>query len=295
LNNKGDEKKGFTVMNKLTLDQQKGITIDDLSVVILRLLMGKSSPQPLWSNDVSVHWILHQVAEPSAPQATYNSEFRVKVYEAVHKLITENLMMDDPFLPPYGFKGKDEKVRLTQKGSEVDIDGEITWEITPAKDYVNMILRRCGKLDKIAELYLEESYRSCQNGLVLSSVFLLGAVCERLVLLLADHLERLLRIPNPKNFRTNTIKISIVEVEVKKHLSELENKFKGSKTEVANIRSIKRSLDSLFAIYKECRNDVGHPDDNKPDITLQRQKAHLLAFPDFAQNIYKILKIRRVS
>lgn len=283
------------MMNKLTLEQQKKISIDDLSVVILKLLKGKSSPQPFWANEVSVHWILHQVAEPSAPQATYNAEFRVKVYEAVHKLITENLMMDDPFLPKDSFRGADKKVRLTQKGSEVDIDGEITWEIAPAKDYVNMVLRKCGKLDKIAELYLEESYLSCQNGLVLSSVFLLGAVCERLVLLLADHLERLLRIPNLKNFRTNTIKISTVEMEVKKHLSELKNRFKGSKAKVADIRSIERSLASLFAIYKECRNDVGHPDDNKPDITLQRQKAHLLAFPDFAQSVYKILKIQRVT
>jgi hypothetical protein len=207
--------------------------------------------------------------------------FKVKFAEAVQILTNGGFIVQDPTQHSSDFQIP------TSKGLTVDTSAPVLG-ITTGEDFVRGIEAKVGTLDDVARTYLTESYRAAEENLWLSSIFMLGAASERLIYVLADHVDRLLADPAASTTLSGISKVRQRKEWIISQLPTLRKKFPAHREAFIDVED---KFDSLYNTYRYQRNEAGHPRDTpfNPDST--QAKVMLLSFGLYCQAVYAILAI----
>ena len=145
-------------------------------------------------------------------------------------------------------------VYLTSLGIKSNVDDEVILLVDKPEEIVRALEQKVGNLDEVVRQYYLESLRAYQEGLYISSVICLGAASERAILWLAESIEsysgqyqakiearRSGNIFRLTEYLSNTVIPSIFGAD-KKFEEELKDRLNG-----------------LGKLYRENRNEAGHP------------------------------------
>jgi hypothetical protein len=207
--------------------------------------------------------------------------FRQKFAEAVQILANNGLIVAD-----HSQNNTDFQVP-SSKGLSTDTSSTVIG-VTDAGAFIKAIEKQAGDLDSVARNYLSESYRAAEAKLWLSSVFMLGAASERLIYVLADHIDQLLADPIATASLSNATKIRQRKEWIVDHLSALRRKFPANKQAFIDVED---KFDSLYNTYRYQRNEAGHPRDVVLSVDPKQIKAMLFSFGLYAQAVNSILII----
>ena len=145
-------------------------------------------------------------------------------------------------------------VYLTSIGMKSDIDDEVILLVDKPEEIVIALERKVGTLDPIVRQYYLECLRAYQEGLYISSVICLGAASERAIQWLAETIESYSEKYQEEIEKRRNGNIS----RLTEYLSNtvIPNTFVDDKDFA---RELKDLLDGLGSLYRENRNEAGHP------------------------------------
>ena len=144
-------------------------------------------------------------------------------------------------------------VYLTSIGIKSDFHDSVLLLVDKPEEIVREVEQKVGELDDIVRQYYLESLRAFQEGLYISSVICLGAASERSILWLAESIESYCdkyQEPIQKNRR---------------YISDLTKYLSGSMIDdifpddETFKREMRTRLTLLGSLYRENRNEAGHP------------------------------------
>jgi hypothetical protein len=117
---------------------------------------------------------------------------------------------------------------------------------------------------------------------------MLGAASERLIYVLAEHIDHLLADPVASTTLSKINSVRQRKEWIVSHLSTLQKKYPAHREAFSDVED---KFDSLYNTYRYQRNTAGHPRDTsfKPDT--QQAKAMLFSFGLYAQAVNAILAI----
>jgi hypothetical protein len=275
---------------QLTQQQMDSITVNELATLILRILQRNHRDREEGRRTVSYYpfqissilaFELTNDERPSFGEA--DAQFRQKFAEAVHQLQHGGFIMQDPTQTH-----SQEFQRPTSKGLQVDTTAPMLG-ITSGEEFVRKVEVDAGALDSVAKAYLMESYGAAEHHLWLSSIFMLGAASERLIYVLAEHIDHLLADPVSSTTLSKINSVRQRKEWIVSHLSALQKKYPAHREA---FRDVEDKFDSLYNTYRYQRNAAGHPRDTLFAPDTQQAKAMLFSFGLYAQAVNAILAIR---
>ncbi len=274
---------------QLTKQQMDDISVDELAMLVLRILQRNHRDQEAGRRGVTYYpyqipsILAFELASREGPSSGQtDARFRQKFAEAVHQLQHGGFIMQDPTQTH-----SQEFQRPTTKGLQVDTSAPVLG-ITSGDEFLRKIEADTGTLDDVARTYLAESYAATEHNLWLSSIFMPGAASERLIYVLAEHVDHLLADPAASAALSNINSVRQRKEWIVSHLATLRRKFPAHREAFTDVED---KFDSLYNTYRYQRNSVGHPRDAvlKPDI--RQSKAMLFSFGLYAQAVNAILAI----
>ena len=145
-------------------------------------------------------------------------------------------------------------VYLTSVGIKSDLDDEILLLVDEPEEIVQALEQKVGALDDIVRQYYLESLRAYQAELYISSVIDLGVASERAIHWLAETIESYSEKYKEEIEKRRNGNIS----RLTEYLSNtvIPNTFVDDKDFA---RELKDLLDGLGNLYRENRNEAGHP------------------------------------
>ena len=176
-------------------------------------------------------------------------------------------------------------VYLTFIGIKSNIDDEVLLLVDKPEEIVIALEQKVGPLDPVVRQYYLESLRAYQEGLYISSVICLGAASERAIRWLAESIDpyagtyqqgirqrRNGNISRLTDYLSNTVIPNIFD----------DKKFK---------EKLKERLNGLGNVYRENRNEAGHPDTVEQTSWLgEDQEVLLLQFRRYITTIYDAIQ-----
>ena len=231
--------------------QLRGIDIESLAKVVFCYLKATLDPDPdsrnfYYSvNNLQVR-LFHEERFP--PLSDYT-----KLLEAITLLERRGLVVRD--LPAnLGTFGKNSFIVYpTSIGWKSDFDDEILLLVDKSEEIVRALEQRVSRdLDPVVRQYYLESLRAYQEELYISSVICLGAASERAIHWLAESIESCSKQYQGK-FKARRNMPDLI-----KYLSDsvIPNIF-GADKNFAD--ELKKRLNGLGNLYRENRNEAGHP------------------------------------
>ena len=261
-----------------------GMDVESLAKVVFGRLKGKYNPNP------HSRGFFHNVGElekeifPNGQDNLSDSDY-TKILEAIALLERRGLVVKD--IPEQlGSFGKNYfSVFLTTMGEKTSIDTEVILLIDQPEEILRALEQKVGNLDEVVRQYYLESLRAYQEGLYISSVICLGAASERAIRWLAESIdlyagayERGIRqrrngnISRLINYLSNTV---------------IPNTFDDKKFK----EKLKERLNGLGNVYRENRNDAGHPDTIEQTSWLgEDQEVLLLQFRRYITTICEAIE-----
>ncbi len=257
---------------------QASILVDDLVIVVLQYF------QQVYSTNRNVAYPMQKLNILSAltgdndagfENSTFNQNFDFTLIELNQKrLIAKSPSSTDTYV-------------LTGAGIAYDTAKPIL-ELTGVDEFLASVERNAGVLDAVARDYLRESFLAAKSNLWKSSVFMLGAAAERLIYVLAEHVNAILT-PGPETNKFNSDALAKTQKDwVVRQIPQLKKQFAGS---VTCFRELEDTLNTLFAIYRRQRNEVGHPNPTVFVPQPAREKALLMSFELSAKAVNDVLNI----
>ena len=162
-------------------------------------------------------------------------------------------------------------VYLTSVGIKSNIDDEILLLVDKPAEIVRALEQKVGALDDIVKQYYLESLRAYQAELYISSVIDLGVASERAILWLAESIESSYpKYQQPIQKR-------------KRNISDLTKYLSGSilsdifPNDATFEKELRKRLVLLGDLYRENRNDRGHPKTVDPTSWLGEDQEILLS------------------
>ena len=177
-----------------------------------------------------------------------------KLVEAIILLEKRGLLARD-FSHPLSYSGENRfVVYLTSVGIKSDIQDEILLLVDEPEEIVGALEQKVGGLDEVVRQYYLESLRAYQEGLYISSVICLGAASERAIHWLAETIEsysekyqeEIEKRRNGNISRLTEYLSNTVIPDIFGHDKKLEEE-------------LKDRLNGLGNLYRENRNEAGHP------------------------------------
>ncbi len=175
-----------------------------------------------------------------------------------------------------------ETVCFTSVGAKTDFDDELLILIDDAYEVVKSLKAKIPKLDLVVEQYYLESLRTCQNGFYISSVISLGAASERTIRCLAGTVGRC--VPEHKTKIDGKHNISTL---TRYLLDNAGHLFASLDSTTRN--DIKERLTGLANIYRQNRNEAGHPSSVPQDWARDEQECYLSQFRRLAFTCFKAI------
>ena len=194
-----------------------------------------------------------------------------KLLEALTLLERQGLVVRD--LPQnLGTFGKNSFIVYpTSIGWKSDFDNEVLLLVDKPEEMVRALEQRVRNLDPIVRQYYLESLRAYQEGLYISSVICLGATSERAIHWLAESIESHFKQYQGK-FKAKRNMPDLI-----KYLSDsvIPNIFSTDKNFADEL---KKRLKGLGNLYRENRNEAGHPQTVEQSWLREDQEYLLIQF-----------------
>ena len=174
---------------------------------------------------------------------------------------------------------------LTEIGMKSDVDDTVLLLVDKPEEIVAKFEQKNGRLDDVVRQYYLESWRAYQEELHISSVICLGAASERAIHWLAESIETNFqcyqteiqkRRNGPIAALTNYLSAAVVS-----NIPNYDNKF-------AN--ELQERLGGIAKIYRENRNEAGHPKAVEQSWQKDDQEILLLQFSKYITTISKAIK-----
>ena len=264
--------------------QTRQMDVESLAKFVFRLLKQRlreegDLPDCSWTS-LGLRERLFSDADPT--QTAYD---RVRFLEVIVLLERRGLVIRDDShswlrnLPLAEFA-----VHLTTIGKKSDFD-EILLLVDKPQEIVDTLEQEVGRLDDVVRQYYLESLRAYQEELYIASVFCLGAASERAIHWLAEAIESYSEKYQKEIEKRRSGEIS----RLIKYLSDsvIPNIFEDSD-------ELKDRLDRLAGIYRENRNEAGHPKNVAQNWSRGDQEILLLQFRRYITTICKAIAECRV-
>ena len=202
------------------------------------------------------------------------------VLEAINLLERRGLVVRD--LPGNlgSFGDSHFDVYITSIGIKSNIGDEVLLLVDRPEEIIGKLEGKIGKLDPVVRQYYIESLRGYQEGLYTSSVICLGVASERAIHWLAESIDSYsARYQKPiKEGRYWNIDRLIKDLID----TVIPNIFKGDKKFK---QKLEKRLKGLGDIYRENRNEAGHPDTVDQSWSREEQKELLSLFGIYISTI----------
>lgn len=175
---------------------------------------------------------------------------------------------------------------LTDIGRKSDIDDAVLLLVDAPEEIVAKLEHRFGKLDDVVRQYYLESIRAYREELYISSVICLGAASERAIHWLTEAiigvcpLETQEEIQKIKNRSINTLTDYLCD-EVICNISDYDKRFTNKLLE---------RLNGLARLYRENRNEAGHPQSIEQSWLKDDQEILLLHFRRYVATISEAIR-----
>lgn len=239
--------------------EHRKIDIESLAKVVFRYLKSNPDLDPdLLGFADSVTTLMRELF-PEGNNYQSASDY-VNLLEAITLLETRRLVAKDispprdntryPYPPPH----RRFVIYLTSIGVKSCIDDEIILLVDKPEEIVRALEEKTGDLDEVVRQYYLESLRAYQEELYISSVICLGAASERAIHWLAESIESYYKQYQGK------IKAKRNMPDLIKYLSDtvIPNIF-GAQADKNFADELKKRLNGLGNLYRENRNEAGHP------------------------------------
>ena len=233
--------------------KNREMAVETLAKVLFRNL--KRKPRTYLDGPDFSHYI-EELGRPLFPTENHrlSDSDRAKVLEAVTLLERRGLVVRN--IAHKGRGGHEDQfhVYLTSIGIKSNIDDEVILLVDKPEEIVGGLEDKVGKLDPVVRQYYLESLRAYQEGLYISSVICLGAASERAIHWLAESIESY-----SGQYQTK------IEARRSGNIFRLTDYL--SNTVIPNIfggdkkfeEALKDRLNGLGKLYRENRNEAGHP------------------------------------
>ncbi len=208
-----------------------------------------------------------------------------KLLEAIALLERRGLVVRESSYPLPSFLTEEKViVYFTSIGMKSDFDDETLLLVDKPEEIVNALEQKVGTLDSIVRQYYLESLRAYQEGLYISSVICLGAASERAIHWLAESIES-----HSKQYQKDIKKRRSGNIlRLTEYLSNtvIPNTFG---TDKKFGEELKNRLNGLGNIYRENRNEAGHPQSVDQSWLGEDQEILLLHFRRYITTICRAI------
>ena len=235
-------------------ERVRAMDINCLTVFVFRWLKENLDDYPHARDYCSVG-NLRQYLFPGGPRDNNSTEDHIKLSEAIVNLERQQLLVRVFNSPVTSYKQGDPMICLTDVGMKSDVDDDVLVLVDPPEQTLTALEQKIGDFDDVVREYYLESLRAFQEGLYISSVICLGAASERAIHWLA----------------------CAIATNVQSYQSDIEKRRKGPiavltkylcNNVVPNIpnydqsfgKRLVRQLEGLARVYRENRNEAGHPE-----------------------------------
>ena len=174
---------------------------------------------------------------------------------------------------------------LTDIGMKSDVDDTVLLIVDKPEEIVAALEQKVGRLDDVVRQYYLESLRAYQEELYISSVICLGAASERAIHWLTEAIEINFQSYQPEiQKRRNGSIAALTNYLSDSVVSDIPNYDKKFANE------LKERLSGLAKIYRENRNEAGHPKTVDQSWLKDDQEILLLHFRKYITTISNAIK-----
>ena len=263
--------------------QIREMDVETLAKFVFRYLKDNLNRYPENKHFYSLIQELQNTLFPHENDTQSASDY-VKLFEAITLLERRGLVVRDRPLTWINGNQNRPMVYLTSTARESDFDGEVLLLVDQPEEIVRALEQKVEKLDPIVRQYYVESLRAYQEGLYILSVLGLGVASERSIHWLAESLEAY----SPKYQAKIKTRREAHILRLTEYLSNtvIPDIFGHDKKFEAELKD---RLDGLGKLYRENRNEAGHPQTVEQSWSREDQQILLLRFDRYITTICKAI------
>ncbi len=264
-------------------ERMRSMDIDSFTIVLFRWFKANLNTWDTW-NSYSFKGIGRYLFPVSGGDIA--EEDRVKIAEAIANLERKGLVVK-----VYDDAGRACRICLSSIGIKSHVDNDVLLLVDKPEEIVSALEQQISGLDDVVRQYYLESLRAYQEELYISSVICLGAASERAIHWLADALGE--NVPEYQTGIQRKQKSGSMAGLIQ-YLSDtvVPNAFNDDKHFEQKFR---KRLEGLANLYRENRNEVGHPKTVEQDWLNKDQEILLLHFRRYIKTISKAVARSRIA
>ena len=255
-------------------ERMRSMDIDAFTIVLFRWFKANLNTWDTW-NLYSFKGIGRYLFPVSGGDIA--EEDRVKIAEAIANLERKGLVVK-----VYDDAGRVCRICLSSIGIKSHVDNDVLLLVDKPEEIVSALEQQISGLDDVVREYYLESLRAYQEELYFSSVICLGAASERAVHWLTEAIET-----NWGQYQTEIRKkrdgsiAKLIEYLIN---DVIPNVFSRDKRFA---RELVKRLEHLADVYRENRNEAGHPTTLEQSWLSEDQEILLLHFRRYITTITK--------
>lgn len=264
-------------------EQVQSMDINSLTVYLFRWLKENLNTDSVgYGRDYCVIEYLGQHLFPvrGGSRHDISDDDYFKLSEAIAYLERRRLLVRVFKRPERSLSNEGPVICLTDIGVKSDVDDAVLLLVDKPEETVAALEQKIGVLDDVVREYYLESLRAYQEELYISSVICLGAASERAIHWLAEVIEA-----NFQNYQAGIQKRKIGSIagltkflcdNVVPNISNFDKIF---------AKELVERLDGLAKVYRENRNEAGHPQRVEQSWLNEDQGYLLLSFRRYITTI----------
>ena len=272
-----------TGLSEQKRQQVQGMDVESLATFVFRFLKENLNSDPSHSDFFYPVLNLRQHLFPGGIDNESGPD-HAKLLEAIALLERRGLVVRESSYPLPSFRPEEKViVYFTSIGMKSECD-EILLLVDKPQEIVDALEQKIGKLDNVVRQYYLESLRAYQEGLYISSVICLGAASERAIHWLAESIEA-----HSKQYQKE------IEKKLNGNISGLTKYLSDNvipiifKDEKKFAEELKTRLNGLGNVYRENRNEAGHPQTVDQSWLGEDQEILLLHFRRYITTICRAI------
>lgn len=194
----------------------------------------------------------------------------------IQGVVAPGLNINNPNLPFF---------RITEYGRRVVSEGKYLPH--DPTGYLDRFREEVTSPDPVVMSYLSESLECFSRGNLLASVVMLGIASERMFLLLCEALLNWLSDSNEKNEFEEIINRNAIKPKMDWVFSKIQNLQQVSPRPLPD--NVNIMLGTIFDFIRCQRNNLGHPQDSPPNVSLEDAYVNLRVFPSYCRMANQII------
>lgn len=147
--------------------------------------------------------------------------------------------------------------------------------------YLGFFQKEVKNPDPTVMRYLSESLECFSRGNLIASIVMLGVASERMFLLLCQALHDSISDANEKHEFEKILDRNAIKPKMDWILAKIQKLQQGTHHPFPD--NVNVMLITIFDFVRCQRNDLGHPQDNPPHITLEDAYVNLRVFPNYCR------------